>query len=331
MIHSKRNRRTRQSAHNVAISAIAELVEPRMLLSATSVLPNAKVSDFSAAAAQVQGTKQVTVEAAYYANTGGHSLKIDEIRLVGDEIRVFSSITKPAPGTIVTFAFEWHRDTRTVTVPNRELTVTYHYANVDSPKTDLYALRQAGTSSLLYRNPLADTSTAWPIADPATKEISIEATVQTGFAYSLRIDEIRLVGDEIVVFSTLTPPPPGIYPAIAMTVSETRTLTVPNRELSVTYRYANLNSLQTELYHLRQSGTSSLLYRSPLADPLKPWTIVDVDAGPGSDVGLDFTAKPPAPEGLMARSLSGNMSSKSDGLGSERFFFGLWFAVNPLT
>ena len=87
MSHSHRNRGNRQSAQ-IAVSAIAEIVEPRMLLSAVPVAWPASLPGVDAAV----GTKELVVVAEINEGGGAENPKIDEIRLEGDEVQVFASI-----------------------------------------------------------------------------------------------------------------------------------------------------------------------------------------------------------------------------------------------
>ncbi len=163
MLQSSRNRRNRNVRPGV-VAAMAEVVEPRTLLSAVSESA-IFASSGSEILTAVPATKEVTVEARLYSTHSPYTLRIDEIRLVGDEIQVFSTQTSPPLDGGVGATIIDIRRSQTVTVPNRELTVVYLYADLKSPQPGLYFLRESGTSSLLYRNPLADTSTAWPIVD----------------------------------------------------------------------------------------------------------------------------------------------------------------------
>jgi hypothetical protein len=194
VIHNKRNRRNRQSSQNAAISVIAEMVEPRMLLSAAPVLPPASTSGFNAAVAM----KNVEI----VAELRGHVPRIDEIRLVGSEIQVYS---------------------------------TY------------------------------DGFRGWP------NEIYLKA------------------GDSNRLWS-----------------SEPVAVTVPADDLTVVHYIADRYQPRMELFNLRMFGTSTLLYRRADADSNTGWITHDIDPGAGSDTGLDFTAPPPAPEGLVATSISEN-------------------------
>lgn len=147
----------------------------------------------------------------------------------------------------------------------------------------------------------------------ATKELQIVAeTWSSGNTPKIDIDEIRLVENEIQVFSTMENTTywpgdvwimEGSIPRIAVITrvkSEPVSVTVPNRELSVVHFFANLNQPRSELYNLRTFGASTLLYRRADADTDSAWPVIDIDPGAGSTVGLDFTAIPATPQGLVA-------------------------------
>lgn len=151
-----------------------------------------------------------------------------------------------------------------------------------------------------------------------TKELEIIAETW-GQGSGPKIDEIRLVGDEIRVFSTLDEIrrwPGEYYPLydagmvipdyIAQLKSEPVTVTVPDRTLSIAYFFASPDQRRSELYSLRTFGSSTLLYRRPNADADSGWLLTDVDPGAGSTVGLDFTPAPAAPQGLLSIPVSGN-------------------------
>ena len=155
-------------------------------------------------------------------------------------------------------------------------------------------------------------------ASVATKELEIIAETW-GQGSAPKIDEIRLVGDEIQVFSTVDGYrrwPGEYYPLydagmvvpdyIAQLKSEPVTVTVPDRTLSIAYFFANPDQPRSELYSLRTFGSSTLLYRRPNADADSGWLLTDVDPGPESTVGLDFTPPPAAPQGLISIPASGN-------------------------
>lgn len=147
-------------------------------------------------------------------------------------------------------------------------------------------------------------------AEVATTELEIIAETWGSFS-GPRIDEIRLVADEIQVYSTTEqfhswPGDPFLgVPATPLKSAPVR-VTVPDRQLSIVHFFANSDQPRSELYSLRTSGNSTLLYRRPNADADSGWLLTDIDPGAGSTVGLDFTPAPAAPQGLMSIPVSGN-------------------------
>ena len=188
-----------------------------------------------------------------------------------------------------------------------------------------------------------------------TKELVIVAETYVngyGTTQSLKIDEIRLVGDEIHVFSTSPSShswPGEYYPAylefashsavsvadesvadesvashavfpsfVSFLKSDPVSVTAPDRELKVVYFFATIDQPRSDLYNLRTFGDSTLLYRRADADGDSGWLTTDVDPGAGSTVGLDFTPAPAAPTGLVSTSVSATSNEVT-----------LWFDESP--
>ena len=152
-----RNGRRRQVISPVA--ALTELFESRRLLAVTLA------QDTNAVLRSAARSIRTEITVVHTTPTEGFDLAIDEVRLTGDEIHVFSTILNPKRHQYVAQVPVTHRKSVTVSVPRADMTVRYHTAPIEIPRNELYLLRSAGTSTLLYRRADASEATAWPITD----------------------------------------------------------------------------------------------------------------------------------------------------------------------
>ncbi|MDA1229371.1 MAG: hypothetical protein O2856_01230, partial [Planctomycetota bacterium] len=190
---------------------------------------------------------------------------------------------------------------------------------------------------LLSAASVAHPASLWRVDAVGTKELLIVAErFGEGGSANPKIDEIRLVSNEVQVFATNYPLrhwPGAYYPLYDVAVDTTNlsipsylglkksdpvAVTVPDRELRVVYFFANIDQPQSELYNLRTFGTSTQLYRRADADGDTGWMTSDVAPGAGSTAGLDFTPAPAAPKGLVSTSASATSNEVT-----------LWFDESP--
>lgn len=133
----------------------------------------------------------------------------------------------------------------------------------------------------------------------ATREVEI---ISESYGPIPRIDEVRLVGNQIHVYSTIDDG--GVSPNTIVDYtgpgrSEPVAVTVPDRDYPIVYYFAKATAPQSELYYLRRYGDSILLFSQTDANLDRGWLIDDPDPATGSTAGLDFTPTPTAPNGLF--------------------------------
>ncbi len=217
-------------------------------------------------------------------------------------VHVFSTIHPPAPDTLWPQVITPAEKSLTVTVPNRNLAVEYHYGSLNSPSDQLNNLIQTVGAKVAYRNPDATDSTAWPVDESpvGTKLITVTAEYSLPDpGHDLEIDAVVVKGNKIHVFSTIHPSSPDKgWPQVIVHAKKSQTVTVPDRDYEIEYHFGSRGESNTQLFHLLQDNTATAAYLNPEADSTSAWPVDDFEVAPISPIDLSLRPGGPAPAGF---------------------------------